>query len=53
MLFEKWRLDEEGGNIRTDAVRRSQSVTRGGRSRSASSRTSRTSPPTIRRMHGS
>jgi predicted Holliday junction resolvase-like endonuclease len=28
ILFEKWRLDEEG-NIRTDAVRRSQSVTRG------------------------
>lgn len=28
ILFEKWRLDEEG-NIRTDAVKRSQSVTRG------------------------
>ena len=28
VLFEQWRLDEEG-NIRTDAVKRSQSVTRG------------------------
>lgn len=28
ILFERWRLDEEG-NIRSDAVKRSQSVTRG------------------------